>query len=211
MLLPYSRTHESEADRIGRNLMAQAGFDPRASVALWRNMAAAGGVIRWPSSPPIPPTTRGHGAGRRDGSSASTPRVCDYPSTPTAAPLTPSARALSSRSTMISTASMNTAPRSVTLPIRQAMSHPDGLIRPSPRSNPLRKSSPENARNGVPRLTDREPPVTGCPRPEDHRAADPPQSHRGVRHRPDDGRRLQPWQREQRKYEPAPASHPVAS
>jgi predicted Zn-dependent protease len=43
LLLPYSRTHEREADRIGRDLMAQAGFDPRASVALWRNMAAAGG------------------------------------------------------------------------------------------------------------------------------------------------------------------------
>jgi predicted Zn-dependent protease len=43
LLLPYSRTHEREADRIGRDLMAQAGFDPRASVALWRNMSAAGG------------------------------------------------------------------------------------------------------------------------------------------------------------------------
>lgn len=42
LLLPYSRTHEREADRIGRDLMAQAGFDPRASVTLWRNMAAAG-------------------------------------------------------------------------------------------------------------------------------------------------------------------------
>jgi predicted Zn-dependent protease len=43
LLLPYSRVHEREADRIGRDLMAKAGFDPRASVALWRNMAAAGG------------------------------------------------------------------------------------------------------------------------------------------------------------------------
>jgi predicted Zn-dependent protease len=43
LLLPYSRTHEREADRIGRDLMAAAGFDPRASVALWRNMAAADG------------------------------------------------------------------------------------------------------------------------------------------------------------------------
>ncbi len=42
LLLPYSRTHEREADRIGRDLMAQAGFDPRASVQLWQNMAAAG-------------------------------------------------------------------------------------------------------------------------------------------------------------------------
>jgi predicted Zn-dependent protease len=43
LLLPYSRTHEREADRIGRDLMAAAGFDPRASVTLWQNMAAAGG------------------------------------------------------------------------------------------------------------------------------------------------------------------------
>ena len=43
LLLPYSRTHEREADRIGRDLMARAGFDPRAAVTLWRNMAAVGG------------------------------------------------------------------------------------------------------------------------------------------------------------------------
>ncbi|MCF7985729.1 MAG: M48 family metallopeptidase [Thiohalocapsa sp.] len=43
LLLPYSRTHEREADRIGRDLMADAGFDPRASIVLWRNMGAAGG------------------------------------------------------------------------------------------------------------------------------------------------------------------------
>lgn len=41
LLLPYSRAHEREADRIGRDLMAEAGFDPRATLALWRNMAAA--------------------------------------------------------------------------------------------------------------------------------------------------------------------------
>lgn len=43
ILLPYSRTHESEADIIGLDLMAQAGFDPRQSVQLWRNMEKAGG------------------------------------------------------------------------------------------------------------------------------------------------------------------------
>ena len=39
ILLPYSRVHEQEADRIGLDLMARAGFDPRASVALWQAMA----------------------------------------------------------------------------------------------------------------------------------------------------------------------------
>ena len=41
--LPHSRTHESEADLIGLNLMAEAGFDPRQSVELWRNMSKASG------------------------------------------------------------------------------------------------------------------------------------------------------------------------
>lgn len=47
-LLPYSRVQESEADRIGLILMAQAGYDPRAAVQFWRNMAAAGGEAPQP-------------------------------------------------------------------------------------------------------------------------------------------------------------------
>jgi predicted Zn-dependent protease len=42
VLLPYGRQHESEADLVGLTYMARAGFDPRESVALWRNMAEAG-------------------------------------------------------------------------------------------------------------------------------------------------------------------------
>jgi predicted Zn-dependent protease len=43
VLLPYGRKHESEADLVGLDLMAKAGFDPQESVALWLNMAKAGG------------------------------------------------------------------------------------------------------------------------------------------------------------------------
>jgi predicted Zn-dependent protease len=43
VLLPFNRKQESEADLIGLDYMANAGFDPRESVALWRNMAKAGG------------------------------------------------------------------------------------------------------------------------------------------------------------------------
>ncbi|MDD1779810.1 M48 family metallopeptidase [Enterovibrio sp. ZSDZ35] len=43
VLLPFSRTHESESDLIGLQLMNDAGFDPQQSVELWRNMAKASG------------------------------------------------------------------------------------------------------------------------------------------------------------------------
>ena len=39
--LPYAREQETEADLIGLEYMANAGFDPRSAVYLWKNMAAA--------------------------------------------------------------------------------------------------------------------------------------------------------------------------
>lgn len=39
-LLPNSRQQESEADVVGQQLMAKAGFDPRQAVNLWQNMIA---------------------------------------------------------------------------------------------------------------------------------------------------------------------------
>ena len=43
LALPFARDQETEADLVGLKYMAQAGFDPRASVTLWKNMAAAEG------------------------------------------------------------------------------------------------------------------------------------------------------------------------
>lgn len=49
-LLPYSRLHETEADRIGLRFAAGAGYDPRAAVSFWKKMAANG---RNQGKPPV--------------------------------------------------------------------------------------------------------------------------------------------------------------
>ena len=56
LLLPFSRTQETEADEIGQRLMAQAGFDPAQAVDLWQNMvaASAGRSPEWLSTHPDP-------------------------------------------------------------------------------------------------------------------------------------------------------------
>lgn len=46
LLLPYKRGQETEADIIGLEYMARAGFDPRQSVPLWQNMAEEAGEAR---------------------------------------------------------------------------------------------------------------------------------------------------------------------
>ena len=43
IILPFSRSHETEADEIGLVLMSKAGYDPRESVNFWDRFSKAGG------------------------------------------------------------------------------------------------------------------------------------------------------------------------
>lgn len=54
VILPFSRKQEAEADLVGLDLMADAGFDPHASINLWENMSAnsQGEAPAWMSTHP---------------------------------------------------------------------------------------------------------------------------------------------------------------
>jgi predicted Zn-dependent protease len=52
--LSFSRSDETEADLVGMELAARAGYDPRAAITLWRKMSAAskGAPPQWLSTHP---------------------------------------------------------------------------------------------------------------------------------------------------------------
>jgi predicted Zn-dependent protease len=54
--LPNSRQSEAEADRVGMEIAAKAGYDPRAAATLWQKMEKAGGngPPQWLSTHPSP-------------------------------------------------------------------------------------------------------------------------------------------------------------
>lgn len=70
MTLPNSRTNETEADLIGLELMARAGYDPKAAVTLWEKMAAAS-----ENSPPEFMSTHPANSTRISGLKANIPKV----------------------------------------------------------------------------------------------------------------------------------------
>jgi predicted Zn-dependent protease len=53
-VLPNSREHETEADRVGIELAARAGYDPRAAIRVWEKMQAHSGrqPPEWQSTHP---------------------------------------------------------------------------------------------------------------------------------------------------------------
>jgi predicted Zn-dependent protease len=64
VLLPWSRTQESEADHIGLILMAKAGYDPQAALALWQRMEKIEGKGSQP--PEFLSTHPGYGSRQHD-------------------------------------------------------------------------------------------------------------------------------------------------
>lgn len=73
VLLPFSREHELEADKLGLIFMAMAGYDPQTAVPFWERMAAMGG-----SKPPEFLSTHPSDATRINRIKAALPEAMTY-------------------------------------------------------------------------------------------------------------------------------------
>ena len=72
--LPFSRQHETDADLVGMELAARAGYDPRAAANVWRKMSQLGAQSGNPQPPQILSTHPAH-ATRIKEIEANLPRV----------------------------------------------------------------------------------------------------------------------------------------
>jgi predicted Zn-dependent protease len=82
--LPNSRSAESEADQIGIELAAKAGYDPRAAVTLWQKMNTVGG-----SRPPQFLSTHPDPENRQARLAGLVPRMMPYYEAPGERPVHP--------------------------------------------------------------------------------------------------------------------------
>jgi predicted Zn-dependent protease len=73
VMLPYSRSHELEADKLGLIFMAMAGYDPQTAVPFWERMASMGG-----SKPPEFLSTHPSDATRIEKIKAALPEALKY-------------------------------------------------------------------------------------------------------------------------------------
>lgn len=72
-MLPYSRDHELEADKLGLIFMAMAGYDPQTAIAFWERMSSMGG-----SKPPEFMSTHPSDATRINKIKAAIPEALTY-------------------------------------------------------------------------------------------------------------------------------------
>ena len=73
VLLPFSREHELEADKLGLIFMAMAGYDPQTAISFWERMASSGG-----NKPPEFLSTHPSDATRIDKIKAAMPEALKY-------------------------------------------------------------------------------------------------------------------------------------
>jgi predicted Zn-dependent protease len=73
VMLPFSRQHELEADKLGLIFMAMAGYDPQTAIPFWERMASSGG-----SKPPEFMSTHPSDATRIEKIKAALPEALKY-------------------------------------------------------------------------------------------------------------------------------------